>query len=280
VGSYRSHFEAIFAQRTPPPRLKLIEHVLPLRRAAIDRRTEAVSAAQDALETAREFYARGQIGPDLVSARLSDLARQQTAFLEAVRDYNCEIAEYACGVAAQNTTPATLVTMMIRHAVPPSAAATAASKTPEGERRSAEDVLRQSLLPRQTPKASRMGVPTPAAPRQPEARNAPSPTRSIVSETGAPELKEAETPETEPATPRYPDDLQPPPRREFRFKPTDDDEDDTRARDNAARPPMPKGWRGCSNKRRPHERSGWRHFCISLGANRARRPLRSHWPRL
>jgi hypothetical protein len=116
VGAYRSHFDVLFASRTPPARLKFIDHAMPLRRTAIDRRAEAVQAAMDALETAREFHASGEIGPDLVAARLEDLTRQQVAFLEGVRDYNYEIAEYAFGVAAPNASPASLLSMLIKDA--------------------------------------------------------------------------------------------------------------------------------------------------------------------
>ena len=45
VGAYRTYFEILFAQRTAPPRLRLIDRTLPLRRDVIDSRTLAVQAA-------------------------------------------------------------------------------------------------------------------------------------------------------------------------------------------------------------------------------------------
>ncbi len=114
VGAYRTTFEALFASRTAPPRLQLLQLTLPLRQKTIDVRAQAVQAALDALEAAQEAYGRGEVDAEGVASRIVQLGRQRKAFLESVRQYNQEIAEYALAVANPAFPPAAILPMLIK----------------------------------------------------------------------------------------------------------------------------------------------------------------------
>lgn len=114
VGLYRTYFDVLFASRIAPPRLHLLERTLPLRRKAIDVRAEAVQAASDAVAAAQDALGRKEIEPESVALRLALLSRQRKAFLDDVRQYNQDIAEYALAVADANAPPASVLTMLIK----------------------------------------------------------------------------------------------------------------------------------------------------------------------
>jgi hypothetical protein len=107
------YYEEIFAQRVPPPRIRLIHRMLPIRRQAIDAHGDAILAAADALEaTGDEFQRTGQ-GLGAVLAGAEQLQRERRLFVAAVRQYNCDIAEYLLNVAPLGTSEQTLVSKMI-----------------------------------------------------------------------------------------------------------------------------------------------------------------------
>ncbi|MGW8258319.1 MAG: hypothetical protein ACWGMZ_12605, partial [Thermoguttaceae bacterium] len=119
VGAYRTNFQALFAERSPPDRARLIDRTLPLCHMAIDQRAIAVQAAQDALAAAAEGKAnRDDFFASLLGAE-NQLLQQQRLFIEAVCRYNREIAEYAILVAAPNATPRELVGFMIKSTAEP-----------------------------------------------------------------------------------------------------------------------------------------------------------------
>ena len=114
IGPYTTYFNVLFASRAAPPRLQLIERTLPLRCKAIDVRAEAVQAASDSLSAAQDALGRREIDAEQVAERLLHLSRQRKAFLDAVRLYNQEIAEYAMGVADPSFQPAAIQSMLIK----------------------------------------------------------------------------------------------------------------------------------------------------------------------
>ena len=71
VGPYHTYFNELFGAGPAPDRTRLIDRVLPLRRAAIDAHAVALQACEDSLAAAREAQAAGQGG--LVAA--GDLSR-------------------------------------------------------------------------------------------------------------------------------------------------------------------------------------------------------------
>ena len=113
VGPYRTHFQELFAIRTPPDQARLVERVLPIWRQVVDERAAAVQAAEDALSAAMDNHAVRTADASAVAACSGELLRQQRAFIRAVCDYNRHIAEYGVAVAGPTTTPQALVAMLI-----------------------------------------------------------------------------------------------------------------------------------------------------------------------
>jgi hypothetical protein len=113
VGPYRTHFQELFATRTPPDQARLVERVLPVWRQVVDERAAAVQAAEDALTAAMDNHAARAADASTVAACSEELLRQQRAFIRAVCDYNRHIAEYGVAVAGPTTTPQALVAMLI-----------------------------------------------------------------------------------------------------------------------------------------------------------------------
>lgn len=114
VGDYNTHYASIFTGRVPPPRLRLVNRTLPVRRKAIDAHAEAIVAALDALEAAGEDLRQNGQGLATVLATLEQLKHERRAFIADVRAYNQEIAEYAFAVAPPGADGETLVSMLIK----------------------------------------------------------------------------------------------------------------------------------------------------------------------
>jgi hypothetical protein len=119
VGSYRTRFAEIFAGRPAPPRGQLLDRTLPLRREAIDRRAEAVRAADAAFATTQKAYLVGQAGLEVVLSSMTQWGYQRQQLIRAVADYNHEIAEYVVSVVARPGNPASLVAMLIKTPLSP-----------------------------------------------------------------------------------------------------------------------------------------------------------------
>lgn len=96
---YQTHFEIIFAQRLATGRIRAINRMLPQKHEALERRASAVAAATAALEAAERDHAQGKRPIEAVLAAHASLVAQQRRFLEAVRSYNTDIAEYVMAVA-------------------------------------------------------------------------------------------------------------------------------------------------------------------------------------
>jgi hypothetical protein len=118
VGPYRTEFDAIFAGRVAPGRSRAIHRALPHWREALDLRTAAVQAAASAVAPAEAAYGEGKASVETVLLAHRELAQQRRAFLNAVRQYNAEIVEYASYVAGPATSIATLVSMLTRSKPP------------------------------------------------------------------------------------------------------------------------------------------------------------------
>ena len=125
AGPYRTRFDELYAARSVPPRARLIDRSLPVRREAIDRRVQAVTAAEYAMEAAVSGYALGEA--DLVTVRdtIAELARQRRALVAAVAQYNHDIVEYVLMVVDPPPSAPVLVSMLLKpnpEAFPPAAA--------------------------------------------------------------------------------------------------------------------------------------------------------------
>jgi len=116
VGDYRTYFDTIFVNRQAPPRIRLINRTIPLRRRAIDDHAEAIVATLDAVQATGESFQQSGQGLATLLAALELLKHERRAFIADVRDYNQEIAEYAFTVAPANANDRTLVSMLIKTA--------------------------------------------------------------------------------------------------------------------------------------------------------------------
>jgi hypothetical protein len=113
LGPYNTYFSAIFANRTPPGRMREIDRALPIRLQSVADRTAAVQSAMSAVHTAEEAHAKGETDMRTVLACHEQLHVQRRALLDAVLDYNLDIAEYAATVAAPGTPNDKFVAMLI-----------------------------------------------------------------------------------------------------------------------------------------------------------------------
>jgi hypothetical protein len=113
VGDYHTYYDTLFANRQPPPRIRLIHRTLPVRRQAIDAHGEAIVAALDALESTGEHFQKSGQGLATILATMEELKRERRLFMADVRDYNQEFAEYAFATAPAGADSKTLVEMLI-----------------------------------------------------------------------------------------------------------------------------------------------------------------------
>ncbi|MBN2292276.1 MAG: hypothetical protein JXM70_07620 [Pirellulales bacterium] len=113
VGAYRTRFAEIFAAKSAPPRLVLIDRALPIHFKSIEARAQAIAAADNSLQVAMADHAAGQGNIDGIIARLTQFNRQYAALVESVCTYNHEIAEYAVSSLGQPVSNTALVTMLI-----------------------------------------------------------------------------------------------------------------------------------------------------------------------
>ncbi len=171
VGAYRTNFQELFAGRTPPEPLVLIDRVLPIRRQAIDDRAAAVRAAEDVLA------AVGNNADEAIAAN-RELLRQQQTFIQLVCDYNRNIAEYGLAVAGPQTSPQALVATLIGPTQPTATPtlANTAQPTLAAEPMATGAIGTAPQQPREELRTGwRTGQPTLAPPRDAQPRNEPTP---------------------------------------------------------------------------------------------------------
>ena len=106
LGTYNTHFDKIFVNRSSPGQTRLIHRTLPLQHRVIDVRTEAVHAVQDALAEVVRSYGVQQVDAADVLAALHEITVQRRAWIAAVARYNHSIADYALAIAGPETTGA------------------------------------------------------------------------------------------------------------------------------------------------------------------------------
>lgn len=183
VGPYRTYFDRLFTPGSAPTRARLIDRTLPISRRLIDVRASAVHAAEDALEAATDAYRQSALDFPAVLSAMGQLATQRRAMINAVCQYNHDIADYALSVAGPGIHGAALVSMLIRPSKPAQAAPNTSAdlapipESPTGPVYEVQPASHEEPIP-QTPRpASRPGQPTLAPPRPttfPDASVAPS----------------------------------------------------------------------------------------------------------
>jgi len=99
VTPYQTHFETIFANRMATGRVRAIHRMLPARHEAIEAGADGVRAAAEAFALAEAHHAQGRLPIEAVATAAERLETQERRFIEDVRVYNAEIAEYVMAVA-------------------------------------------------------------------------------------------------------------------------------------------------------------------------------------
>ncbi len=113
VGPYRTYFDVIFANRPTNGRLAGINGSLPVWQQSINIRTAAIQSALSAIHYAEEAHAKGEADLRTVLFCHEELYNQRRRFLDAVLQYNLDIAEYAVAIAPAGTTHEKLASMLI-----------------------------------------------------------------------------------------------------------------------------------------------------------------------
>ena len=116
--AYRTRFAELFAGRKTPDRLRMLDQTLPLRQRAVESHAAAVLAAEEALDAAIELQGGGRAQLAGVLHALDAQIREQRAFIAAVCRYNDDIVDYSLAVIPQQTSPAVLVSTLIKQARP------------------------------------------------------------------------------------------------------------------------------------------------------------------
>ncbi|MEX0939105.1 MAG: hypothetical protein WDZ59_14675 [Pirellulales bacterium] len=117
AGAYRTYYETIFAGRSGGQARRIHDALTP-RLRQIRAGAAAVSAADRWASEAAAAYGERRLELQQVLDAYRALDHHQKAFLDAVLQYNLDIAEYARLVAPQGTDGSQLVTMLIKTTPP------------------------------------------------------------------------------------------------------------------------------------------------------------------
>ncbi len=114
VGPYQTRFEQLFANRAPPAGIRRIATAIPLRAELLQTLAAAVAADTDAIKEFATLHREGRVPLEPVLAAHERLQRHRGEFLESVRIYNEQIAEYALAIAGTSNNQ-TVVAMLVRN---------------------------------------------------------------------------------------------------------------------------------------------------------------------
>jgi len=118
VTAYQTHFESIFANRVATGRVRAINRSLPARHEALETRAAAVKAAAEAFATVEAEHAQGRLPIEAVATAAERLEAQERKFIDDVRVYNNEIAEYVMAVADFSVPDDRFAAMLIGTPIP------------------------------------------------------------------------------------------------------------------------------------------------------------------
>lgn len=114
VGIYHTHYETIYARRSPTERTLLIHQTLPIYHQAIGAHGVAWQTANDVVAEQQSGYHGGQVNVENLLSAWHGHARQQQELCRVAWEYNDLIAEYAVPLAGQQMETPRLVGMLIR----------------------------------------------------------------------------------------------------------------------------------------------------------------------
>ena len=170
VGAYRTYFNELFANRTPPDAARLTDKLLPLQCRAIDQSAAAVLAAEDAFSAVSDDFRAGRGGADSLAAAARELFARRESFIRLACEYNRTIAEYSFSVAAPTTSHRQLAAMLIgpprQEGLPRSADSRASAAAPLGNQPTLAPPRERNQPTLAPPREGwRSNEPTPAVPR-------------------------------------------------------------------------------------------------------------------
>jgi hypothetical protein len=114
VAPYRTQFTTIFANQPAPLSLRQIHQSLPGKLQLIEKRVAAMGAAENATDTLLENYKRTAVPLTQVLSSIERLDQSRRAFVNAIVDYNNQIAEYSLSVVGSGVGSETLVATLIK----------------------------------------------------------------------------------------------------------------------------------------------------------------------
>lgn len=118
VTAYQTHFDTIFAARAATGRVRAINRAMPSRHEAVEARAAAVQAAAEAFSLAEVEHAKGNLPIEAVAAAHERLGTQERGFIDDVRIYNSEIAEYVMAVGDFSVPDDRFAAMLIGTPIP------------------------------------------------------------------------------------------------------------------------------------------------------------------
>lgn len=118
VAAYQTHFETIFANRVATGRVRAINRSLPPRHEALEARAAAAQAAAEAFATVEAEHAQGRLPIEAVATAAERLGALERGFIDDVRTYNNEIAEYVMAVADFSVPDERFAAMLIGTPIP------------------------------------------------------------------------------------------------------------------------------------------------------------------
>ncbi len=118
VAAYQTHFESIFANRAATGRVRAINRSLPPRHEALEARAAAAQAAAEAFATVEAEHAQGRLPIEAVATAAERLGSLERGFIDDVRTYNNEIAEYVMAVADFSVPDERFAAMLIGTPIP------------------------------------------------------------------------------------------------------------------------------------------------------------------
>ena len=155
AGSYRTEYEHLFADRVAPPRVALLNQLLPYRHEAVQRRADAMMAAGDQAVAADEAFRRGELSLSRFLAAIRREMEEQLRFLQDVETYNNEIAEYAISATGGQLPIATLAETLVKD---PQGARQPAASSAAPMSISPSSIPPSSMSPRSLPSGSVPGT--------------------------------------------------------------------------------------------------------------------------
>jgi hypothetical protein len=160
AGPYRTNFDALFAGRPAPATARRIDGTLPYTWRWIEAQAESFAQAEQAVRADTATAAAGHAALAGVASALRRRQEERTAFLESIRVYNSDIADYVLATVGASAAAETIVAALIGAQAEPPRSVLA----PRGSVAPASVLVPIPRGPGSTATPAPAPAPTPAAP--------------------------------------------------------------------------------------------------------------------